>query len=105
VTEPTRRPAQEPGGHYVAYEAAQPGTSRAWRCKHCSGVWPRWADISGPCAVLAPDDDDAYPVGPALMWVIYQPCETCGAEAMRPCVGMVFGPHEGRKRRWDRGAA
>lgn len=35
--------------HFVAYVAAQPGTKRAWRCRNCSGVWPRWADISGSC--------------------------------------------------------
>jgi hypothetical protein len=47
------------------------------------------------------DEDDAFPVGPVLMWLIYKACETCGAEAKQPCVGSPFGPHEGRPRRWE----
>lgn len=46
-------------------------------------------------------DDDAYPVGPALMWLIYAECGVCGAAAKQPCVDQRFGPHGGRPRRWD----
>jgi hypothetical protein len=47
-------------------------------------------------------EDDAYPVGPRFMWIIYQECPTCGAEAKQPCVGMTYGPHEGRLAHWQR---
>lgn len=47
-------------------------------------------------------DDDAYPVGPSFMWLIYLACPVCGAEAKRPCVGQRFGPHEGRRAHWER---
>jgi hypothetical protein len=49
-----------------------------------------------------PAEDDALPVGPMMMWLIYVECATCGAAAKQPCVGQRFGPHAGRRTRWDR---
>lgn len=49
-------------------------------------------------------EDDAYPVGPSFTWLIYLACETCGAQAKKPCIGegVRFGPHEGRRPHWQR---
>lgn len=47
------------------------------------------------------DEDDAYPVGPQVMWLTYQACTTCCAEKNEPCVGSSFVPHPGRPRRWE----
>lgn len=47
--DPFTEPEADSDSHFVAYVAAQPGTVRAWRCERCHGVWPRWADIGGPC--------------------------------------------------------
>lgn len=43
----------------------------------------------------------ALSVGPQLMWLIYLECPVCGAPEKQPCVGMTYGPHEGRKARWE----
>jgi hypothetical protein len=48
-----------------------------------------------------PDEDDAYPVGPRFMWLVYLECPVCGAAEKQPCVGMTYGPHEGRKTHWQ----
>lgn len=47
------------------------------------------------------DEDDAYPVGPQLRWLIYKACETCGAEEKAPCVRSPFVAHPGRPHHWE----
>lgn len=57
--------------------------------------------LDGGVDELDSAENDAYPVGPSFMWLIYRACSVCGSAAKQPCVGMPFGPHEGRRRRWE----
>lgn len=70
-----------------------------------AGVLPRWEDPAGDHGQVDEDDsdeDDSFlPVGPQLMWLIYLECPVCGAREKQPCIGMTYGPHEGRKASWE----